>query len=108
MPQKNQKTGRKPPLSPEQISVIRTLLSQKSQIKNSVRDLALFSLAIDSRLRGIDLGHIRGSDISEGDGSIKERATILQQKTSSPVTFSIMPFTRVALKELIEGEGVVA
>lgn len=92
--------GRKPPLSPEQVQVIKTLLSQKGEL----RDIALFSLAIDSSLRGCDLVALKVSDVRALE-RIKERVTITQKKTGGRVTFAMTPYTQEALKELIAGQG---
>jgi hypothetical protein len=57
------------------------------------RDLALFDLGIDSKLRGCDLVKLRVRDICHGD-QIAPRAIIMQQKTQRPVQFEITPSTR--------------
>ena len=91
--------GRKPPLTPEQVATIRTLLSQEGNL----RDIAMFALAIDSSLRGIDVVALNVSDVIQGD-EIKERVTIDQRKTHERVTFSMRGYTRQALKELMKDE----
>ena len=63
--------GQKSPLKLKEIWAIRIRL----QLKNSIRDLALFNLAIDSKLRGCDLVSLRISDISQG-GQISTRAIL--------------------------------
>jgi len=68
------------------------------------RDIAMFALAIDSSLRGIDIVGLNVSDMIQGD-EIRERVTIDQRKTHERVTFSLRGYTRVALKELIEAEN---
>lgn len=92
--------GRKPPLTPEQVQVIKTLLSQAGNI----RDMALFSLAIDSSLRGCDLVALKILDVQALGGELKDRVTITQQKTHQRVTFGMTPSTREALRELIAKE----
>jgi integrase len=84
--------GPKPPLKPKHIWAIR------QQLKNArrVRDLALFNLAIDSKLRGCDLVRLRVGDIAP-HGAIRRRATITQQKTRRPVPFELTQSTREAL-----------
>ena len=91
--------GRKPPLTPQQVATIRTLLSQEGNL----RDIAMFGLAIDSSLRGVDIVALNVSDVFEG-WEIKERVTIEQSKTHQRVTFTMRDYTRVALQELIEAE----
>jgi len=92
--------GRKKPLTPEQVATIRTLLSQDGNL----RDIAMFALAIDSSLRGIDIVSLNVSDVLHGP-AIKERVTIEQRKTNERVTFPLRDYTRVVLKELIEAEN---
>lgn len=75
------------------------LLSQAGNIRN----LALFSLAIDSSLRGVDLVRLKVGEVYDGRDVLK-RGEINQSKTRERVSFSMSDFTREALKELIEGE----
>jgi len=91
--------GRKPPLTPEQVATIRMLLSQEG----NHRDIAMFCLAIDSSLRGVDIVALNVSDVFEG-WEIKERVTIEQSKTRERVTFTMRDHTRAALKTLIDVE----
>jgi integrase len=67
-------------------------------LKRSERDLAMFKLAIDSKLRGCDLVALRVDDVAAG-GSVRDRATIIQHKTGRPVQFEITELTRVSLQE---------
>lgn len=89
--------GRKPPLSPEQVATIRTLLSQEGNL----RDIAMFAIAIDSSLRGSDIVALNVSDVLSGN-EIKERVTLEQRKTHGRVSFTMRDYTRVALKDWIE------
>jgi integrase len=89
--------GQKPPLKLKEIWAIRIHLQREGYI----RDLALFNLAIDSKLRACDLVKLRVKDISHGD-HISRRAIILQQKTRSPVQFEITDPTRYVLSNWIE------
>ena len=57
------------------------------------RDLALFNLAIDSKLRSCDLVALRINDVVMA-GSVRERAVIVQQKTGRPVQFELTEQTR--------------
>lgn len=81
--------GPKPPLRPSQVWAIRTRL----QMQNRKRDLALFNLAIDSKLRGCDVVAIRVEDVAPG-GYALDRATIRQKKTGRPVRFELTDQTR--------------
>ena len=88
--------GQKLPLKPEQIWSIRVRL----EMQNNVRDLALFNLALDSKLRACDLVKLMVRDISHG-GGILSRAQIIQQKTKQPVQFEITKKTRLALESWV-------
>ena len=76
---KGKLTGAKPPLRPKHIWSIRT----KLQIEGRVRDLAMFNLAIDSKLRGCDVVAIKVEDVAAG-GYRADRATVRQRKTVGP------------------------
>ena len=89
---KGRLNGQKPPLKPKEVWAIRIRL----QIHGKTRDLALFNLAIDSKLRSCDLVALRISDIATG-GNIRERAMIVQQKTGRPVQFELTEQTRKAV-----------
>ncbi|MBI5041382.1 MAG: tyrosine-type recombinase/integrase, partial [Gammaproteobacteria bacterium] len=95
--------GQKAPLKLKDIWAIRIHL----KMANRTRDLALFNLAIDSKLRGCDLVKLRVRDISHGD-HIARRATVMQQKTQQPVQFEITEQTRDTLSEWIKQVGLTA
>ena len=88
--------GQKAPLKLKEIWDIRIRL----QLARNVRDLALFNLAIDSKLRGCDLVKLKVRDISHGN-QILSRAIIEQQKTHQPVRFEITEQTRDAISDWI-------
>jgi integrase len=88
--------GQKPPLKLREIWAIRIRL----QLKKETRELAIFNLAIDSKLRSCDLVKLKVRDVCHGNG-ITPRAMILQQKTQQPVQFEITEQTRDALKNWI-------
>ena len=94
---KGKLVGQKPPLKLREIWAIRIRL----QIADRVRDLALFNLAIDSKLRSCDLVRLRVRDIANGT-QVVERAMIMQQKTQQPVKFEITEQTRESLSRWIE------
>src|SRR5277367_1225407 len=91
---KGRLVGQKRPLRPKEVWAIRVRL----QIKHQRRDLAMFNLAIDSKLRGCDLVSLRIDDIAVG-GHIRDRATIIQHKTGRPVQFEITEQTRASLQD---------
>ncbi len=93
---KGKLVGQKPPLKLKEIWSIRIRL----QIDKRHRDLALFNLALDSKLRACDLVKIRVSDVSHG-GRVSSRAIVMQQKTKTPVQFEITKQTRDALEHWI-------
>ena len=97
---KDRSVGQKPPLSIDQVQIIKMLLSQAGNL----RDVALFSLAIDSSLRGCDLIRLRVQDLAS-ERNVYERASITQKKTTEKVSFSMSPYTREAIRELIETEN---
>jgi len=92
--------GAKPPLKPKHIWGIRQQLKSGGRI----RDLALFNCAIDAKLRGCDLVKLRVSDIAPG-GVLRQRATVIQQKTGRPVPFEISEPTREALSAWLTIRG---
>ena len=98
---KGKLTGQKPPLKLAEIWAIRTRL----QIGQKTRDLALFNLAIDSKLRSCDLVKLRVRDIVTG-GRVSGRATVMQQKTNQPVQFEITKHSRESIKDLIDTAGL--
>ena len=89
--------GQRPPLTRQEVWSIRIHL----QLQKNVRDLAMFNLAIDSKLRGCDLLKLRVRDISSGR-SIAKRAMVMQQKTHQPVQFEITKQTREALTDWLQ------
>lgn len=88
--------GQKAPLRLSEIWSIRVRL----QMSGSARDLALFNLAIDSKLRGCDLVSLRLRDISHG-AAIARRAIVMQQKTGRPVQFKLTALTRASVAEWV-------
>ena len=92
--------GPKPPLKPKHIWAIRTRL----QHDGHVRDLAMFNVAIDSKLRGCDLVKLRVSDVHLGEG-VRLKTTIVQQKTDRPVPFEMTEPTRDALTAWLKKRG---
>jgi hypothetical protein len=85
--------GQTAPLRLKDIWVIRVRL----QIAEETRDLALFDLAIDSKLRACDLTKLRVRDVAHGE-HVSSRAIVMQQKTQRPVQFENTEQTRLALK----------
>ena len=89
-------TGQKPPLKLKEIWAIRIRL----QLSARTRDLAIFNLAIDSKLRACDLTKLRVRDICHGQ-HVASRTTVMQQKTQRPVQFEITEQTRETVLQWI-------
>jgi len=94
---KGKLVGQKPPLKPKDIWSIRIHL----QNAHAIRDLAMFNLAIDSKLRGCDLVNLHVRDVTHGS-QILPRAMVIQRKTQRPVQFELTEPTRVAVAAWIE------
>lgn len=98
---KGKLVGQKMPLRISEIWAIRVRL----EIYWRRRDLALFNLAIDSKLRGCDLVQLRVLDVVHGN-HVTSRATVMQQKTKQPVQFELTAGTRKSLLEWIKVAGL--
>ena len=92
--------GPKPPLQPRHVWAIRTRL----QLAGRTRDLALFNLAIDSKLRGCDVVSLKVEDVAPHGYAI-DRATVRQRKTGRPVKFEITEQTRQAVDDHVKASG---
>jgi integrase len=86
-----------PPLRPNQVWSIRTRLL----IERRARDLALFNVAIDSKLRGCDVVTFRVEDVAP-NGYAVDRATVRQKKTGRPVKFELTDQTRQAIDDYLK------
>jgi site-specific recombinase XerD len=94
---KGKLTGQKAPLRLKDVWAIRVRL----QLMRRTRELALFNLAIDSKLRGCDLVALRVRDVCHGS-QVASRAIVMQKKTPRPVHFEISAETRTAIERWIE------
>ena len=88
--------GQKRPLKPKEVWTIRVRL----QLEERRRDLALFNLALDSKLKGCDLVRLQVNDVCVG-GRVRDRATVIQRKTGRPVQFEITEQTRAAIRDWV-------
>ena len=88
--------GAKLPLRPMHVWAIRVRL----QIERRFRDLALFDIALDSKLRGCDVVSLRLPDVLSA-GALRHRAIVIQRKTGRPVQFEITEQTRRSLGDWI-------
>ncbi len=98
---KGKLVGQKAPLKLKDIWAIRVRL----QIGSRTRELALFNLAIDSKLRSCDLVRLRVRDVCPGN-VIAARTIVMQQKTQRPVQFEITEQTRESLTEWVRSAGI--
>ena len=94
--------GQKRPLQPKHVWAIRVRL----EIAHRTRELALFNLAIDSKLRGCDLVRLKVAEVYAA-GRVKHRAAIVQSKTGRPVSFEITEGTRKAIEVWLESPLMV-
>lgn len=92
--------GAKPPLGPKHVWSIRT----KLQVEGRLRDLALFNVAIDSKLRGCDVVALKVDDIAPS-GYSADRASVRQKKTGRPVKFELTDSTRQAVDDYLKATG---
>jgi integrase len=88
--------GAKPPLRPKHVWSIRT----KLQIEGRMCDLALFNVAIDSKLRGCDVVALKVNDVAPG-GYAADRATVRQKKTGRTVKFELTESSRQAIDDYL-------
>src|SRR5580704_337181 len=96
---KGRLTGQKRPLKPKDVWAIRVRL----QLEHRARDLALFNLAIDSKLRGCDLVRLEVDNVC--GCLVRDRATIIQKKTGRPVQFEITEQTRTSIQDWLSKVG---
>jgi integrase len=89
--------GQKPPLRPKHVWSIRT----KLQMDERTRDLAMFNLAVDSKLRGCDIVALKVEDVAPS-GYAVDRATVRQKKTGQPVRFELTEQTRQAIDDYLK------
>src|SRR2546429_6513073 len=89
--------GAKPPLRPKHVWSIRTRLL----VEGRIRDLAMFNLAIDSKLRGCDVVALKVEDVAPNGYAI-DRATVRQKKTGRPVKFELTDQTRQAVDDYLK------
>ncbi len=94
--------GQKRPLLPKHVWSIRVRL----EMSDNKRDLALFNMAIDCKLRGCDLVCLKVNDVYAA-GRVKERASVTQSKTRKPVRFEITETTRLSVERWIKDPEMI-
>lgn len=92
--------GPKPPLQAKHVWAIRTHL----RLAGKTRDLALFNLAIDSKLRGCDVVALTVADVAP-HGDALDRATVRQRKTGRPVKFELTEQARESVDAYLRTSG---
>ena len=92
--------GARPPLRPKHVWSIRTRLL----LEGRIRDLALFNLAIDSKLRGCDVVAVKVEDVAPNSYTM-DRATVRQKKTGRSVKFELTDQTRLAIDDHLKAAG---
>ncbi|MEM1076471.1 MAG: tyrosine-type recombinase/integrase [Pseudomonadota bacterium] len=95
--------GQKRPLRPRQVCVIQTRL----EIAGYRRDLALFDVAIDNKLRGCDLVKLVVADLVKDD-RVREWVSVIQSKTKRPVQFAVTENTRETVLAWVKSSDVLA
>lgn len=98
---KGRGVGQKSALSPEEVGVIKTVLGNK----NRLRDLALFSVALDTLLRASDVLALRVGDLQDAGGGIRDKLTILQKKTNRTLPVELSEATRATLGHWLAVSG---
>ena len=93
--------GQRRPLKLKEIWGIRIRL----QMEHCIRDLALFNLALDSKLRGCDLVRLRVADVTHS-GRVMSRANVIQRKIGQPVQFEITEETQESISRWIEQAAI--
>jgi integrase len=98
---KGKSVGPKPPLKIEHVQAIKLRL----RMADRKRDLAMFCLALDSKLRASDVVRLTVADVAEhradGELRIRQRGKVVQQKTGTDVAFEISPDTQACLRDRI-------
>jgi integrase len=98
---KGKLVGQKAPLKLKEIWAIRVRL----QLAAKHRELAMFNLAVDSKLRACDLVKLRVRDVCHGQ-TVSARTIVMQQKTQRPVQCEITEPTREAVGAWIAHAGL--
>ncbi len=99
---KGRLVGQKRPLLPKQVWAIRARL----ELAGNLRDLALFNVAIDTKLRGCDLVALKVDDLIR-DGRARERVSVVQSKTNKPVQFELAENTRETVTNWIKSPEMI-
>jgi len=94
--------GQKRPLLPKQVWAIRARL----ELAGNLRDVALFNVAIDSKLRGCDLVKLKVTELVSNE-RVRERVSVIQSKTNKPVQFELTENTRNSVADWVESPEMI-
>lgn len=98
---KGKSVGQKAPFSPHDVQTIKQILANAGNL----RDLALFSMGIDTMLRGADLLTLTVADVTDHTGAVVEEFAIHQQKTGKSTVVALLPYSRQVLTRWIAVSG---
>src|SRR5215211_3108404 len=98
---KGKSVGQKTPFSPREVQTIKQILENEGNL----RDLALFSVGIDTMLRGVDLLALKVEDVTDHEGQIVEQFTVAQKKTGKATLVALLPYSRQMLHRWTEVSG---
>jgi integrase len=100
---KGLKIGKKDALTPDQVKRIRGVLVKRNA--SGLRDLALFSTAIDTMLKGQDILELLVRDVQDRNGSIRSTIKVSQKRGGPPVRCALSKLTGKALEKWIAKSG---
>jgi|RhiMetdeSRZDD1v2_1073273.scaffolds.fasta_scaffold37198_8 integrase len=92
---KGKSVGQKAPFSPRDVQTIKQILANAGNL----RDLALFSMGIDTMLRGADLLTLKVEDVTDHTGTVVEQFAVGQQKTGKGTVVALLPYSREVLTQ---------
>jgi integrase len=98
---KGKSVGQKAPFHPREVQTIKQILENEGNL----RDLALFSVGIDTMLRAVDLLALRVDDVMDHEGVIVGQFTTHQQKTGKGTVVALLPYSQRVLKQWITATG---
>jgi integrase len=98
---KGKSVGQKAPFSPRDVQTIKQILANAGNL----RDLALFSVGIDTMLRGADLLTLKVEDVTDHTGTVVEQFAVGQQKTGKGTVVALLPYSREVLTQWITISG---
>jgi integrase len=98
---KGKLVGQKAPFRPRDVQTIKQILENAGNL----RDLALFSVGIDTMLRGIDLLSLRVEDVTDHRGAIVDQFAIGQRKTGKTTVVALLPYSQRVLHGWIAASG---